>query len=81
MPLIRYCTDDFGTIDELGSCPAITGRGQEFLLDCNGNRIFGLWMVVDAAIWNYVLLFQIRLRRPGDITISVVARHGSLNPE
>ena len=40
----------FGMIDEFDSCPAITGRGQEFLLDCNGNRIPGLWIAVDTVI-------------------------------
>lgn len=81
MPLIRYCTNDFGTIDEFGSCPAIDGRGQEFLLDRNGNRIPGLGIVVDAAIWDYVRLYQVRQRKAGEIRISVVARRGSLSPE
>lgn len=41
MPLIRSCTNDFGTIDEFGSDPTITRYGQELLLDRNGNRTIG----------------------------------------
>jgi phenylacetate-CoA ligase len=80
MPLIRYCTDDFGTIDEIGNCRAIDGRAHEFLFDRTGKRIPGLLLVVDAVTWDFVRLYQIRQRKPGAITIFVVARHGTLNP-
>lgn len=81
MPLIRYCTNDFGRIDERGDCPTIDGRDQEFLFDRRGNPIPGLSIAFDAAAWNFVRLYQLRQCRPGEITISVVPRHGSLTLE
>lgn len=81
MPLIRYCTDDFGTIDESGSCSAIQGRGQDFLFDRQGGRIPGLWIVIDERIWEFVRLCQIRQLRPGAIEIRVVPRCGALGED
>ena len=81
MPLIRYCSDDFGAIDAGGVCAAIDGRAQEFLLDRHGNRIPGLSIVIDERTWDFVRLYQVRQHRPGAITICVVARHGRLSAE
>jgi phenylacetate-CoA ligase len=74
MPLIRYCSDDFGVIDALGHCTLIEGRAQEFLFDREGNRIPGLSIVIDEVTWDFVRLYQIRQFRPGAITICVVPR-------
>ncbi|MES2759310.1 MAG: hypothetical protein V4693_18210 [Pseudomonadota bacterium] len=79
MPLIRYCTDDFGAVDENGACLAIDGRAHEFLFDRSGNRIPGLLLIVDGGAWDLVRLYQVRQRRPGAITIFVVPRYGALN--
>jgi phenylacetate-CoA ligase len=81
MPLIRYCTEDFGAIGGAGVCPLIEGREQDFLLDRSGNRIPGLSIVIDEATWDFVRLYQVRQRWPGAITICVVARRGSLSEE
>jgi phenylacetate-CoA ligase len=81
MPLIRYCSEDFGTIDASGVCTAIDGRAQEFLLDRDGNRIPGLSIVIDECTWDFVRLYQVRQRSPGAITICVVPRRGRLSVE
>lgn len=81
MPLIRYRTGDYGGIDARGHCPAIDGRGQEFLVDRSGRRIPGLAIVIDEATWDFVRLYQVRQRRPGEITLAVVPRHGSLSAD
>ena len=80
MPLIRYCSDDFGTIDAAGNCRVIDGRAQEFLLDRDGNPIPGLSIVIDEVTWDFVRLYQIRQQRPGAITICVVPRAARLSP-
>jgi phenylacetate-CoA ligase len=79
MPLIRYCTDDFGAVDDAGACRAIHGRAQEFLVDRGGNRIPGLLLIVNGGAWDLVRLYQVRQRRPGAITIFVVPKHGALS--
>jgi phenylacetate-CoA ligase len=81
MPLIRYRTGDYGSVDARGHCRAIDGRGHEFLVDRSGRRIPGLAIVIDEATWDFVRLYQVRQRRPGEITLAVVPRHGSLSSE
>ena len=79
MPLIRYRTGDFGAIAADGSCAAIDGRGQEFLIGRQGERIPGLSIVIDEATWDFVRLYQVRQRQPGAIALAVVARRGRLS--
>jgi len=81
MPLIRYRTGDYGAIDAANRCPVIDGRGQEFLVDRGGRRIPGLAIVIDEATWDFVRLYQVRQRRPGEITLAVVPRHGGLSAD
>ena len=81
MPLIRYRTGDYGLIGADGHCPAIDGRGHEFLVDRAGQRIPGLAIVIDELTWDFVRLYQVRQARAGAITLAVVPRHGSLNPQ
>jgi phenylacetate-CoA ligase len=81
MPLIRYRTNDYGAIGTDGSCPMIDGRGHEFLVDRSGQRIPGLSIVIDEVTWDFVRLYQVRQAKAGEITLAVVPRHGSLNPE
>ena len=81
MPLIRYRTGDYGRIGAGGHCAAIDGRGQDFLVDRSGRRIPGLAIVIDEVTWDFVRLYQVRQRRPGAITLAVVARHGVLSAE
>jgi phenylacetate-CoA ligase len=81
MPLIRYRTGDYGAIDAGGRCATIDGRGQEFLIDRHGKRIPGLAIVIDEVTWDFVRLYQVRQQSPGEITLVVVPRHGSLTPD
>jgi phenylacetate-CoA ligase len=81
MPLIRYRTGDYGSVDARGHCPAIDGRGHEFLVDRSGRRIPGLAIVIDEATWDFVRLYQVRQRHAGEITLAVVPRHGSLSSD
>jgi phenylacetate-CoA ligase len=81
MPLIRYRTGDYGRIGADGRCAAIDGRGQDFLVGRAGQRIPGLAIVIDEATWDFVRLYQVRQRRPGAITLAVVARHGALSAD
>lgn len=80
MPLIRYRSDDFGRIADDGSCVCIDGREHDYLIDCNGNKIPGLSIVIDEVTWDFVRLYQIRQHRPGAITLALVGRHGALTP-
>jgi phenylacetate-CoA ligase len=81
MPLIRYCSDDFGTIGADGVCPLIEGRRQELLVARDGTRIPGLSIVIDEATWDFVRLYQVRQRVTGAITLCVVARHWRLSEQ
>jgi phenylacetate-CoA ligase len=81
MPLIRYCSDDFGAIGADGVCASIDGRRQEFLVARDGTRIPGLSIVIDEATWDFVRLYQVRQRVAGAITLCVVARHWRLNEQ
>lgn len=78
MPLIRYCTNDFGAIDQSGSCAILEGRDQEFLIDRFGNHIPGFAIVIDEVTWDFVKLYQVQQKEAGRITLAVVPRNGSL---
>lgn len=81
MPLIRYCTGDFGLIDGDGYCQRIEGRLQEFVVDRHGNRLPGLTIVLDACSWQSVKACQLYQRERGKVTLRVVPRHSSLRME
>jgi phenylacetate-CoA ligase len=81
MPLIRYCTGDFGHIDHSGRCAAIEGRLHEFVVDQDGNCIPGLALALEASSWEFVHMCQIRQCKRGEITLMVVPRHGTLTTE
>lgn len=78
MPLIRYCTNDFGAIDDQSYCWTIEGRNQEYLIDRFGNRIPGLSIVIDEVTWDFVRFYQVRQTEAGRISIAVVPRSGPL---
>jgi phenylacetate-CoA ligase len=80
MPLIRYRTGDYGTIDAGGRCGAIEGREQEFLVDRHGNRISGLAIHIDATTWSFARTYQVRQDRPGAITLVLVPRDSGISP-
>ena len=81
MPLIRYCSDDFGVIGADGVCASIDGRRQEFLVARDGTHIPGLSIVIDEATWDFVRLYQVRQLKAGAITLCVVARHWRLSEQ
>jgi phenylacetate-CoA ligase len=81
MPLIRYCSDDFGAIGADGVCASIDGRGQEFLVARDGTRIPGLSIVIDEATWDFVRLYQVRQQVAGAIKLCVVARYRRLSEQ
>jgi phenylacetate-CoA ligase len=81
MPLVRYCTNDFGALDDESHCPTIEGRNQEFLIDRFGNRIPGLSIVIDEVTWDFVRFYQVRQIQAGRISIAVVPRSGHLTEE
>jgi phenylacetate-CoA ligase len=81
MPLIRYCTKDFGLINKNGDCESLNGRDQEFLVDRFGNRIPGLSIVIDEVTWDFIQFYQIQQKRAGHIVIAVVPRNGVLTLE
>jgi phenylacetate-CoA ligase len=78
MPLIRYCTGDFGIIEASGMCATIDGRDQEFVTDISGNRVPGLTIAIAADAWDWVRTCQIRQSKVGAIAVYVVPRHGHL---
>ncbi|UMR28361.1 hypothetical protein MJ904_14380 [Massilia sp. MB5] len=81
MPLIRYCTNDFGLVRADGVCEKLEGRDQEFLIDRFGNRIPGLSIVIDEVTWDFVRLYQVRQQQAGAIRLAVVGKHGALSGE
>ena len=81
MPLIRYCTADFGLIDENGELDKIDGRAQEFLLDKYGNRIPGLSIIIDEPTWDFVKYYQVTQSQVGVIKILFVPKRQSLTEE
>jgi phenylacetate-CoA ligase len=81
MPLIRYCTGDFGLIDDHGICAVIDGRAQEFVVDRHGNPISGISITIDPASWEFVRIYQIRQSTQGAITLTVAPRYGPLTQD
>lgn len=79
MPLIRYCTADYGIINGNGEFTEIEGREQEFLLDKHENRIPGLSIVIDEKTWDFVKFYQVRQDSIGRIKILLVPRKGKLS--
>ncbi|MEO6561554.1 MAG: hypothetical protein ABIN99_00690 [Nitrosospira sp.] len=81
MPLIRYCTADFGLIGKNGELEEIDGRAQEFLLDKSGNRIPGLSIIIDEPTWDFVKYYQVTQSKVGVIKILLVPKRGPLSEE
>jgi phenylacetate-CoA ligase len=79
MPLIRYCTADFGLLGENGEVDEIDGRAQEFLLDKSGSRIPGLSIIIDEPTWDFVKYYQVTQSQVGVIKILLVPKRGSLS--
>jgi phenylacetate-CoA ligase len=81
MPLIRYCTGDFADIGADGTCCAIEGRLQEFVVDRDGNRLPGLTIALAASVWDFVVACQLHQHTPGKVTLRVIPRNPPLTPE
>lgn len=93
MPLIRYRTQDYGTITdgpvECCSCGQswkmvhqLDGRRQYFLMTKHGTKFAALSIScgVDKFIWDHVSNFQFVQNRPGEIEIHITPR-STLTPE
>jgi phenylacetate-CoA ligase len=81
MPLIRYCTADFGLLSENSEIDEIDGRAQEFLVDKFGSRIPGLSIIIDEPTWDFVKYYQVTQSQPGVIKILLVPKRGALSEE
>jgi phenylacetate-CoA ligase len=74
MPLIRYCTQDYGLIEkDVINC--LDGRKQDLLYAKNGGVITGVSVKIDEFTWDYVYDYQIIQEIKGEIIIKVVPRH------
>jgi phenylacetate-CoA ligase len=81
MPLIRYCTADYGLIAPDGACAEIEGREQEFLVDRSGKLVAALTIQIDDETWEFASNYQIWQKRPGAITLALVPRYGTITAE
>lgn len=81
MPLIRYCTADYGRIAADGACAQIEGRAQEFLVDRCGKLVAALTIQINDDTWEFASNYQIRQTRPGAITIVLAPRNGPITPK
>jgi phenylacetate-CoA ligase len=73
MPLIRYCTQDYGRIED-GVINCLDGRKQDLLFAKNGGFIAGVSVKIDEFTWDYVYDYQIIQEVKGEIIIKVVPR-------
>ena len=74
MPLIRYKTQDFGKIDKNGIIHSLDGRNQEFLIDRNGGSIPGFSIKIDQFTWDYIEVYQVIQKIPGEIILRIVPK-------
>lgn len=70
MPLIRYNTNDIGTIEN-GIISNLEGRIEEFLITKQGNKIHGINVGIDDYTWRYVDIVQLVQNEPGKVEIHV----------
>ncbi len=85
MPVLRYATDDRGTLAE-GPCPcgrayprlvSIEGRWTgEMLIGAGGQAFSFTALNTHSAVFDSVVRFRIRQERPGEATVLVVAGPG-----
>lgn len=83
MPLIRYCTQDFGIVRN-GVIEGLEGRSTEFLVTNSGNKIPGLsllyvvWAFLPAdPAWKQIVKFQLYQKDPGELIHFVKLREGA----
>lgn len=73
MPLIRYKTQDIGSILN-GTMSNLDGRNQEYLIAKDGQLIPGFTVSIDKFTWDYVTNFQIIQNEPGKIEFHILPR-------
>ena len=73
MPLIRYCTQDYGKIEN-GIIKKIDGRNQEFLIGKRGERIPGFSLKVDEFTWDFVDIYQVVQNEKGKLVLKIVPK-------
>ncbi len=79
MPLIRYRTADYGRIAADGTISQLDGRGQDYLIDRQGQRIAGQMIRIDDHSWDLVRTYQVRQSHPGGCRILIVPRQEPLD--
>lgn len=74
MPLIRYCTQDFGKIDN-GTIELLEGRGQSFLTTIQGNKISGISLLAfEDYVWDYIESIQLVQEKVGHLIIRIIPK-------
>jgi len=76
MPMIRYRTQDFGTI-KADIIEGLEGRAQEFLVAKDGQRIPGTGVMIEKKTWNHVDKMQVYQKKPGEVTFLLKLRKGA----
>lgn len=74
MPLIRYRTQDLGTIDENGRIRHLQGRAQDFVIDKKGRRIPALSVNIQKYTWDYVDIYQLVQNKAGELIVRFVPK-------
>jgi phenylacetate-CoA ligase len=74
MPLIRYRTQDLGSIDENGIIRRLQGRAQDFIIDKKGRRIPALSVNIQKYTWDYVNIYQLVQDKAGDLIVRFVPK-------
>jgi len=73
MPLIRYRTQDLGTINH-GELISLDGRLQEALITKKGHFVSGTDVTIDPFLWDYVESYQFVQNKPGELELHIVRK-------
>ena len=63
MPLVRYCTKDYGKIEN-NTIAMLEGRSQEFLVTKNDDRLPGMSVSIDKFIDKIIPTFDVKNKVP-----------------
>lgn len=75
MPFIRYCTKDYGRIDENGFIASLDGRETTYLTTKQGDKIAGISMLEPEDYWwDYINAYQLVHTKPGDLIVRIVPK-------
>jgi len=74
MPLIRYRTQDLGTIDENGIIRNLHGRTQDMVVDKKGKNVPATCLNIQQCTWDDIYIYQLVQNRVGELIIRVVPK-------